>query len=71
MLGRIRSAKSDRKLSMRAPVAKVTVTAPAATLERLEHAAADLKEAGTLTDLRLAPAPDGSEPVVEVEFPDP
>jgi len=70
VLGRIRSAKSDRKLSMRAPVAAVTVTAPAEVLARLEQAAGDLREAGTVADLRLEPAPDGAEPAVVVDLAD-
>ncbi|HET8682717.1 MAG TPA: class I tRNA ligase family protein, partial [Micromonosporaceae bacterium] len=52
-LGQIRRAKSQRQLSMRAPVRLAEVRAPAATLDRLAPAAADLRAAGGLADLRL------------------
>ncbi|HET8658957.1 MAG TPA: class I tRNA ligase family protein, partial [Micromonosporaceae bacterium] len=52
-LGQIRRAKSQRQLSMRAPVRLAEVSAPATTLDRLAPAAADLRAAGGLADLRL------------------
>jgi len=68
VLGRVRSAKSERKLPMPAPVARVCVEAPSNELRLIEVASDDLKEAGNIADLELAALPDGSEPSVEVEI---
>jgi valyl-tRNA synthetase len=51
VLGQIRKAKSDAKVSMRAEVAQVVVTGNAAQLSAVEAAAGDLREAGSVTDL--------------------
>ena len=52
-LGQIRRAKSQRQLSMRAPVRLVEVNAPATTLDRLAPAVTDLSAAGGVAELRL------------------
>ncbi len=59
VLGQVRKAKSEAKVSMRAPVAQVTVHAPADVLERVGRAAADVRAAGTVADLALRPADTG------------
>jgi valyl-tRNA synthetase len=65
VLGEIRRAKTDAKLSMRAPVEKVVVRAPAERLAELRQAEADLKEAGSVAGLVLEEDP---EPAVRVEL---
>jgi valyl-tRNA synthetase len=54
-LGGVRRAKSERSLSMRAPVVTAEIRAPAAVLAHLEAAAADLRAAGRIADLDLTP----------------
>lgn len=54
-LGQVRRAKSQRQLSMRAQVRLAEVHGPADQLDRLALAAADLRAAGNLADLRLLP----------------
>ena len=66
VLGRIRSAKSGAKVSMRAPVERVTVVATAERLGRISQAADDLKEAGTVADLVLVESAEGAEDTVDV-----
>jgi valyl-tRNA synthetase len=66
VLGRIRSAKTDRKLSMRAPVARVRAQLPADQVGMVEQAADDLKEAGTVAELVFEPLADEVEPSVTV-----
>jgi valyl-tRNA synthetase len=55
-LSGIRKAKSDAKVSMRAEVATARVSASAEQVARLRLAAADLRAAGTVTDLSFAEA---------------
>jgi valyl-tRNA synthetase len=66
VLGRIRKAKSDAKVSMRAEVATVTVTDAADRLAALEAAAGDVRDAGKVAELVTVTAADGSETTVEV-----
>jgi valyl-tRNA synthetase len=68
VLARIRAAKTERKLPMPAPVARVSVEAPSDQLELLELATEDLKEAGNVTGLELVVIPDGSDGSVYVEI---
>jgi valyl-tRNA synthetase len=68
VLGQIRSAKSGASKSMRWPVSRAVVAASPDRLARIAQAAGDLKEAGTVADLVLQPAPDGSEDSVSVEL---
>jgi valyl-tRNA synthetase len=68
VLGRIRSAKTEHKLSMRAPVARVVVRVPADQEDLLREAEADLREAGNVAELQFA-RPDG-EPSVDVILPE-
>jgi valyl-tRNA synthetase len=68
VLARIRAAKSERKLPMPAPVARVSVEASSDQLALLELATEDLKEAGNVTGLELVVIPDGSDGSVDVEI---
>jgi valyl-tRNA synthetase len=54
-LHQVRRAKSDRRLSMKAEVSLAEVLGPAAALERLAAAAADLRAAGRIGTLDLRP----------------
>jgi len=67
-LGRIRSAKTERKLSMRAPVARAVARVGAAQVSLLQAAAGDLAEAGSVDELVIEAAPQGAEPTVDVEI---
>jgi valyl-tRNA synthetase len=49
----IRKLKSDAKVSMRHPLTSATVTADAATIERLETASADMRAAGAIEALHF------------------
>jgi len=49
-----RKAKSDAKASMKADVLEATLTAPEATIGRLELLTADLKAAGRIQNLKLS-----------------
>jgi valyl-tRNA synthetase len=60
-LSRVRRAKSDRNLSMRADVAVATVSGPPAVLERLAVAAGDLRAAGHILQLDLTQDPHDHE----------
>jgi valyl-tRNA synthetase len=64
VLGLVRKAKTEAKVSQRAAVTSVTVTAPLAFLAALELGAPDLRNAGSIADLVVVAA-DG-EPRVEV-----
>jgi valyl-tRNA synthetase len=66
VLGRVRSAKTERRLSMRAPVTRVTARLPADQVAMVEQAAADLKEAGTIEQLVFEPIDDETEAEVSV-----
>lgn len=50
-IGAVRKAKSDQRLSMRQPVTRLTVTAPAAYLANLAPALDDLRAAGTIAQV--------------------
>ncbi len=70
VLGRIRKAKSDAKVSMRAEVATVTVTDTPDRLDALRSASADVCDAGRVADLRTETVAEGAEPSVVVELVD-
>jgi valyl-tRNA synthetase len=57
-LSRVRRAKSDHSLSMRADVAVATVSAPPEALQRLAAAVGDLRAAGHIATLDLTPPND-------------
>jgi valyl-tRNA synthetase len=63
ILGQIRKAKSEAKVSMRAEAERVVVHAPDAELALAS--AGDLRAAGNVADLAVVPAPSG-EPETEV-----
>jgi len=67
LLLEIRRAKSEARRSMRAPVARVSVLAPAAHVLALELARRDLVDAGNVAVLDLEAAP-GAELRVQVEL---
>jgi valyl-tRNA synthetase len=68
VLGRIRAAKSERKLSMRAPVELVVVRDSPDRLARLRLVEADLREAGRVTRMVGEMGADGAEPEVHVQL---
>ncbi|MEO6629075.1 MAG: valine--tRNA ligase, partial [Aquihabitans sp.] len=65
VLGRIRKAKSDAKVSMRADVATVTVTDTPDRLSALEAAAGDVRDAGSVAELIMIPLTGEAEGTVE------
>ncbi|NUT19138.1 MAG: valine--tRNA ligase [Hamadaea sp.] len=54
VIAAVRRAKSEARLSQRAPASAVTVTGPAASLDALRLVADDLREAGQIGSLSLA-----------------
>jgi valyl-tRNA synthetase len=65
----IRGAKSQAKVSMRAPLARVAVTGPMDLVEAAAAAKDDLRRAGHITgDLVFTPADDAIEITVSAEF---
>jgi valyl-tRNA synthetase len=74
VLGRIRTAKSERKVSMRAPVARVVVRDSEDRLTLIRQVADDIREAGSVAVMEMesvAPAAAGGDSgTVEVEFPE-
>ncbi|MEP6816428.1 MAG: class I tRNA ligase family protein, partial [Marmoricola sp.] len=65
----IRGAKSQAKLSMRAELARVTITGPAAAVAAIEGARQDLRNAGKITgELDLVARADDATITVEVEL---
>jgi len=65
VLGAVRREKTTHKRSMRARVARLTVTAPAATLAAVEAARGDIVDAGGVDELAVA---KGDTLSVEVEL---
>jgi valyl-tRNA synthetase len=65
VLGLVRRAKTTAKRSMRAPVARLTVTDTAARLDALGSAEGDVRDAGGVVELVTHV---GDEPSVEVEL---
>jgi len=65
VLGAVRREKTTHKRSMRARVARLTVTAPAATLAAVEAARGDIVDAGGVDELTVA---KGDTLSVEVEL---
>ncbi|MDQ3574649.1 MAG: valine--tRNA ligase, partial [Actinomycetota bacterium] len=67
VLGQVRRAKSEAKLSQRAPVARLVVRDTAARLVALRAAETDLRDAGSILELAYQEA---EEPSVEVTLAD-
>jgi len=65
VLGQIRKAKSEAKLSMRAPVTRVVVTDTPERIAALREAADDVREAGSVAQLDFV---EGDELAVSVEL---
>jgi valyl-tRNA synthetase len=59
VISAVRRAKSEARLSQRAPAAVVTVTGPADSIAALRTVAADLSAAGQIGTLSLTPGTDG------------
>jgi valyl-tRNA synthetase len=68
VLGRVRSAKTEHRLSMRAAVSRAVVRVTGNQAALLAMAEADLREAGTIDELVIEPVPEGVEPSVEVDL---
>lgn len=58
VLGRVRRAKTEAKVSQRSAVSRLAVTAPAVTLDAVRAAQDDLVEAGSIEALELREGPD-------------
>jgi valyl-tRNA synthetase len=67
-VSQVRGAKSTAQVSMRTDVAQAVVRGPAADLDRLRMAAADLAGAGRIADLTFAAGDDSSELTVDVSL---
>ncbi|MGH9303511.1 MAG: class I tRNA ligase family protein, partial [Acidimicrobiales bacterium] len=67
VLAALRRAKSERHLSMRAPVARLSVRGPDDKIALLEQAKGDLMDAGTIAEAELSPG-EGAELAIEVEI---
>ncbi|MEY2567585.1 MAG: valyl-tRNA synthetase [Actinomycetota bacterium] len=65
VLGQVRRAKTDAKLSMKAPVQRVTVRGPSETLAAIRASEGDLRDAGGIEQLTLEP---GNELDVDVQL---
>ena len=61
----VRKAKSEAKASMKTPITSATVTAPAASIARLQLVAADLVAVGTIAQLDFV---EGSAITVDAEL---
>jgi valyl-tRNA synthetase len=68
LLGEIRRVKSEAGLSLRAPVATVRVVASPEHVARLDQAADDLHQAGSVSTLQLVASPEATSPTVDIEF---
>ncbi len=64
----LRRAKTEAKGSMRTQVARCVVTGPPSSVELVKLAEDDLKQAGAVTELVLAPQPGASGLQVSVEL---
>jgi valyl-tRNA synthetase len=60
VLRRVRRSKTEAKVSMKAAIARTVVQADALRLAAVRAAEKDLREAGGIAELALAPAPDGN-----------
>ena len=70
VLGQIRKAKSEAKVSMRAEAARVIVRGPAWVADVVRLSEGDLRAAGNMADLSFALVP-GGELATEVTLADP
>jgi valyl-tRNA synthetase len=70
VLGQIRKAKSEAKVSMRAEAARVIVRGPARAADAVRLTEGDLRAAGNIADLSFALVP-GGELATEVTLADP
>ena len=70
VLGQIRKAKSEAKVSMRAEAARVIVRGPAYAADAVRLAEGDLRAAGNIADLSFVLVP-GGELATEVTLADP
>jgi valyl-tRNA synthetase len=70
VLGQIRKAKSEAKVSMRAEAARVIVRGPSDAVDAVRRTEDDLRAAGNIADLTLVLVP-GGELATEVTLADP
>jgi valyl-tRNA synthetase len=70
VLGQIRKAKSEAKVSMRAEAARVIVRGPAHAADAVRLAEGDLRAAGNIADLSFVLVP-GGELATKVTLADP
>ncbi len=70
VIAAIRKAKSDARLSMRAPVDLVRVSGDPVEIEAVAGVAGDLRSAGHVAELELVPALSGLEIEVTLSRPD-
>ena len=68
LLGEIRRAKTEARLSPRAPVDSVVVTGPRELIERLKLVESDLRDAGAIAEVGYADGADGAEATVEIRL---
>jgi valyl-tRNA synthetase len=67
-LTQVRRAKSDSKVSMRAPITRAVISAPREYLDLLRQVESDLRESGSIADIEWNEA---DEPSIDVELADP
>jgi valyl-tRNA synthetase len=68
VLGKVRAAKSEHKLSMRAPVAKIVIRDSQDRLALIRLVADDLRQAGSIAEIVMDPTAEDVEATVEVEL---
>lgn len=68
ILNKIRGAKSAQQKSLRWPVERFKMTAPASFVQAFTKAKADLQEAGQIKSIVLDETTDSIEPLIEVEL---
>jgi valyl-tRNA synthetase len=68
LLGGIRRAKSEAKVSPRAPVERVTFYGPSEEVSALRHVEADLRAAQSIAELVLLNADAGAPASIEVKL---
>ncbi len=71
VLGQIRKAKSEAKVSMRAEAARVIVRGPGDAADAVRASEGDLRAAGNIADFSFVPVPGGGELATEVTLADP
>ena len=68
VLGRVRRAKTEAKLSQRAGVERLVVRGPASALAAIAAAEADLRDVGSVAAIELVETAEGSELTCEIDL---